>query len=89
MPPSTCQLTITAAESRDAGGCNACVDHVAARGTVPHRVWVVEMRGASLRVCDNCCDALAVCLRAVVATNQPSPPAVVAGRAAGEGVGDG
>ena len=47
-------VTVNQATSANEGGCNGCTSYIDARGQIPHRVWVIDVRGSSFRVCDEC-----------------------------------
>lgn len=48
------EISVTHTDSHDVGGCNACTYYVTAQGGVKHRVTLIQVRGASFRVCDYC-----------------------------------
>lgn len=47
-------IDVTTDSSREVGGCNGCLDHSTAEGTAEHKVWIISLRGVSVRVCETC-----------------------------------
>lgn len=47
-------VSVTKNRSRSVGGCNACTRNYHEHGCNDHWVWVIELRGVSVRVCEEC-----------------------------------
>lgn len=47
-------ITINKHKSNEFGGCNACTKHFDQYGMKMHDVWIVELRGISIRLCKEC-----------------------------------
>jgi hypothetical protein len=48
------EVSVGGGESQQHGGCNGCTSFITANGSVPHRVWIINIRGFSFRLCDEC-----------------------------------
>jgi len=51
-------MEIAIAQSRHVGSCNGCPKHITSFGAVPHQVWVIDLRGCSVRLCADCAKEL-------------------------------
>lgn len=40
--------------SRQEGTCNGCTNHTTEHGSRDHKVYVIELRGVYVRVCEEC-----------------------------------
>jgi len=47
-------VSIGTGTSQQQGGCNGCTSYITGQGMVPHRVWIIHIRGSSFRLCDEC-----------------------------------
>ncbi len=45
---------VTTGSSKNEGGCNGCTDHITEFGGQNHKVYVIQLRGVIVRVCDSC-----------------------------------
>lgn len=57
------EVRVYQSDSVSEGGCNGCSRYVTTDGRASHRVWVISLRGSSLRVCDECRKAVLTGLR--------------------------
>lgn len=48
------QVSVNVSSSNWNGGCNGCTSFNTIKGMVPHRVWIIDLRGTSFRLCDEC-----------------------------------
>jgi hypothetical protein len=53
------EVSVGVGASQQQGGCNGCTSFITSTGSVPHRVWIISVRGASFRLCDECKKLLA------------------------------
>ena len=51
---TTRDITVIESNSVTDGGCNGCSEHFSIDRIIPHRVWRIDLRSISIRLCDDC-----------------------------------
>jgi len=48
------EVSVGPSKSAFEGSCNGCTSYITSEGQTPHRVWIIKVRGTSIRLCDEC-----------------------------------